>query len=171
MKKMVTVLAALAILGNCSKASAMPMPEIMDDSRYQHEIMVGTNDNELTAEDGNVYVIEGIDHVKPIAYEVCVDTYCTDIREDDEIVDFVPLTEVLEVHPAYVLQDGNELVIADDSAESGHIYGFQDVEIPEYSLVYVIMNTHWSDDVAKHTIYGFTDMETYECYLMDGMED
>lgn len=161
MKKMVTLLAALAILGNSGLVSAS------DGMRYHHETMVGTGVNEFTAQDGNVYVIEGIDHVKPIQYEVCVDTWCTETRTDDEIVDFVPLTEVLEVHKAYVLQGGNELVIADDSAESGHIYGFQNVEIPEYSLVYVIMNTHWSDDVTKHTIHGFTDMETYECYLME----
>lgn len=167
MKKIFAVTAALAILGNSVKVSAMPMPDEMnEETRYIHEIMVGCNDDTLRASDGNEFRLENVDTIHPIQYEVCMDTYCTETRLDDEIVDFCPLVEVLEVHSAYVLQGGAEIVITDDCAEGGYVYAL-DEQMPEFSHVYVIMNTHWSEDATKHTIYGITDMETYECYQME----
>lgn len=165
MKRMLAMTTALFVCGKCGTINAMPMADFIDpDTRYVHEIMVGCNDDTLRASDGFEYVITPGCTIHPIEYEVCVDTWCTETRTDDEIVDFCELAEVLEIHSAYVLQGGNEIVITDECTESGYIYELAET-LPEYSHVYVVMNNHWSNDVTVHSIYRLADREEYIRYM------
>lgn len=157
MKKIMSILAALAIIGNAvSPVRAIP-------EKYTHDVMVAVSENTLETEDGNLYEMAEIDHLYVGShYEVCVDTFCTDDRTDDEIVDFCPLDECSVTLKAFALQGGSgELVIVTDGEWSGHIYKV-DAALVEYEPYFVTLNTHWSGDVTDDSVLKVTDLETWE---------
>ena len=165
MKKIIIAMAALVVAVNGTKVSAMPMPMEMDDSRYQHEVMSAINENTLKSEDGNLFGMEGIDPLNiGSLYEVCMDTYCTRTRADDEVVDFCPLEEVIETVLCISYGNtGREILVLQGDKE-GYVYSISDdaEKLMYLEPYYVTFNNHWTDDIFDDSIMEYVDLETWE---------
>lgn len=173
-KNIITAALMVALCGNIAKVSAMPMPDVMDKAtRYQHEIMMAVSEDTLEAEDGNLFAMENIDPLYVGShYEVCMDTYCTEIRTDDEIVDFCPLDEVCETWLCISYGDtGREFLVLQGDKE-GYVFSIpEDAENLMYlEPYYVTFNNHWTKDFKDDTPLKWIDLETWELMYIETEE-
>lgn len=146
------LLAAIMSSQMACKADRNPRPYT-----FKHEVMTGVIDcHHLKSNDGFVYNLgKNVDATIPgYSYEVCVDTFNTANRNDDDIVDFCPLEECTEYLTAMVSESGIFQII-DEGKWYGHLYATSDKVNPGFYTL--TLNTHWSESVEDDTLISYTE--------------
>ena len=147
------LLAAIMSSQMACKANRSPRPYT-----FKHEVMTGVIDcHHLKSNEGFIYDLgANVDAVVPgYAYEVCIDTFNTASRNDDDIVDFCPLEECTEYLTAVVSTPGTFQIISAGKWR-GHLYSVS--EKVDYGFYRIALNTHWSDDVKDDSVISYSEV-------------